>query len=86
MRTPGLGMSGPADHAHDCACAENPPEPSSARKTLAKQRKKPIKTLGLEKADCEDFFFMGFFALNLAIIEKQRPLSSFYSGYFCRAS
>src|SRR5450432_1158077 len=42
-----------------CACAENPPKPSSARKTPIEQKTKLIKTRGLKKADCEaDFFFM----------------------------
>jgi hypothetical protein len=73
-------MSGPADHAHDCACAENPPEPSSARKTLAKQRKKPVKTLGLEKADCEDFFFIRFSVfVFVSPAQRMGPLVRFHS-------
>ena len=42
-----------------CACAENVPRPSSARKTPARTINRPIKTRRLKKADCEaDFFFM----------------------------
>src|SRR5882762_6585973 len=52
-----------------CACAENGPKPSSARKTPARITNRPIKTRGLKNpasprvrqtgADCEvDFFFI----------------------------
>jgi hypothetical protein len=40
---------------------ENAPAPSSARKTPARQKIKPIKTRGLKKADVADFFFIGNF-------------------------
>ena len=48
-----------------CACAENPPKPSSARKTPVRTKNRPVKTRRLKKADCEaDFFFiMDFFCL-----------------------
>ena len=43
-----------------CACAVNPPKPSSARKTPAMAINRPTKTRRLKKADCEaDFFFIG---------------------------
>ena len=43
-----------------CACAENSPKPSSARKTPARTISRPIEDRRLKKADCEvDFFFIG---------------------------
>src|SRR5437588_1545055 len=43
-----------------CACAENVPKPSSARKMPARTKNRPIKTRRLKKADSEaDFFFIG---------------------------
>src|SRR4029077_13991790 len=42
-----------------CACGENAPKPTSARKTPARITNRPIKTRGLKKPNCEvDFFFI----------------------------
>ena len=42
-----------------CACAENRPKPSSARKTPVRPKNRAVKRRRLKKADCEaDFFFM----------------------------
>src|SRR5438093_9422670 len=41
------------------ALAENPPKPTSARRTPARTITRPIKMRGSRKANCEpDFFFM----------------------------
>src|SRR5262245_13013950 len=64
------GTSGSMDALYCCACAENTPKPSSARKTPARAIHRPIMTRRLKnppwlrlrraRADCEvDFFFIG---------------------------
>src|SRR5262249_25465428 len=64
-----LGTSGSKElvimRAFCCACAENAPIPTSARKTPARTVNRPIKTRRLKNADCEvDFFFIDEFRLT----------------------
>ena len=73
-----------------CACAEDAPKPSSARKTPARITTKPIKTRGLKNpaspqarqagADCEvDFFFIVEFHWSARLlVETIRTINRFY--------